>query len=78
MMTPINIELTDEQVDDIVISELKRLIISHKELHDERGLISVAEKEDLDHIIKTLVFYTLEEEFVDFCNDIKIDHTKYL
>lgn len=73
----ITIELTDEQIDDIVISELKRLIISHKEHHDERGL-SVAEKEDLDHIIKTLVFYTLEEEFVDFCNDIKIDHTKYL
>lgn len=77
MMTPINIELTDEQVDAIVISELKRMIISHKEFHDERGS-STAEKKDRDHIIKTLAFYTLKEEFVDFCNSIKIDHAEYL
>lgn len=73
-MTPVNIELTDEQIDDIVVSELQRLIVSHKEFHEENGF-SVVEKEDLDHIIKTLAFYTLKEEFVDFCNRIKIDHT---
>lgn len=75
-MTPVNIELTDEQVDDIVASELKRLIGARKEFHDENGF-SVGEKEDLDHIIKTLTLYTLKEEFVDFCNRIKIDHTLY-
>lgn len=75
-MTPVNIELTDEQAADIVVSELKRLIVNHKEYHDENGF-SVAEKEDLNHIIKTLAFYTLKEEFVDFCNDIKIDHPLY-
>ena len=75
-MIPVSIELTDEQIDDIVASELKRLIVSHKEFHDE-NCVSVVEKEDLGHIIKTLTFYTLKEEFVDFCNRIKIDHTLY-
>lgn len=73
----INIELTDEQVDDIVVSELKRMITIHKQFHDDPDF-SLEEKEDLDPIIKTLAFYALEEEFVDFCNHIKIDHTKYL
>lgn len=64
-MTPVNIELTSEQV---VVSELQRLIVIYKEFRDENGF-SVVEKEDLD--------YTLKEEFVDFCNRMKIDHTRY-